>query len=110
MRRDRLDDTEVSSWLSAHPTWHHVDQRLVTSLRFDGFEAAFAFMAAVAVHAEALDHHPDWSNSYDRVDIALTTHDRGGLTSFDLALAERIDGCAEAAGAQSVPPRSGVAR
>lgn len=97
MKRDRLEDADIDAWLAAHPSWHRSDDHLVTALRFDGFATAFAFMAAVAAHAEELDHHPDWSNSYDRVEIALTTHDRGGITPFDLALAERIDDCAAAA-------------
>jgi 4a-hydroxytetrahydrobiopterin dehydratase len=59
--------------------------------RFSGFGPAFAFMTEVALRAERLDHHPDWSNSYNRVHIVLTTHDTGGVTEFDFALAALAD-------------------
>jgi 4a-hydroxytetrahydrobiopterin dehydratase len=59
--------------------------------RFKDFSEAFGFMARVALCAEAAGHHPEWSNVYDRVTITLTTHDAGGLTDKDMALAEAID-------------------
>lgn len=59
--------------------------------RFSGFSEAFAFMTRVALLAEAANHHPEWSNVYSRVSIRLTTHDAGGLTAKDAALAEAID-------------------
>ena len=62
---------------------------------FAGFSEAFAFMAGVAVRAEAMDHHPEWSNVYNRVDILLTTHDAGGVTQKDIDLATVIDKLAE---------------
>ena len=58
---------------------------------FRDFVEAFGFMAKVALVAEKLGHHPDWSNSYRRVTVALTTHDAGGLTELDVRLAERMD-------------------
>jgi 4a-hydroxytetrahydrobiopterin dehydratase len=61
---------------------------------FKDFVEAFGFMASAALVAEKLGHHPDWSNSYRRVAVALTTHDAGGLTALDLALAERMDALA----------------
>jgi len=64
--------------------------------RFSGFVQAFSFMTAVALHAEKLDHHPDWSNVYNRVHIRLSTHDAGGVTEFDLALAEAAEAAASA--------------
>jgi 4a-hydroxytetrahydrobiopterin dehydratase len=57
---------------------------------FKDFAEAFSFMAHVALLAEKADHHPDWSNSYNKVDITLSTHDSGGLTKKDIALAEAI--------------------
>ncbi len=59
--------------------------------RFADFAEAFAFMTRVALAAERLDHHPDWTNSYNRVAVRLTTHDAGGLTERDLLLARAID-------------------
>lgn len=58
---------------------------------FKNFSEAFAFMTRVALAAEAADHHPDWSNSYNKVTIALSTHSAGGLTERDIALATKID-------------------
>lgn len=60
------------------------------SFEFKDFAEAFSFMAHVALLAEKADHHPDWSNSYNKVDISLTSHDAGGLTAKDIALAEQI--------------------
>jgi 4a-hydroxytetrahydrobiopterin dehydratase len=59
---------------------------------FRDFNAAFGFMTQVALHAERHDHHPEWSNVYNRVDVRLTTHDAGGLTERDLTLARHCDG------------------
>ncbi|HEX8216316.1 MAG TPA: 4a-hydroxytetrahydrobiopterin dehydratase, partial [Allosphingosinicella sp.] len=62
--------------------------------RFRDFSEAFGFMTRVAIEAEKADHHPDWSNSWNKVEIALTSHDAGGLTARDAALAARIDAIA----------------
>jgi 4a-hydroxytetrahydrobiopterin dehydratase len=67
-------------------------------LRFTNFSVAFAFMTRVAMAAEALNHHPEWSNVYNRVSITLTTHDAGGLTELDTRLAATVDALAREAG------------
>ena len=73
--------------------WTHTDDRLSRTFTFADFRRAFAFMTEVAFAAEAANHHPDWSNVYNRVTIALTTHDAGNtVTDKDRALAENIDG------------------
>jgi 4a-hydroxytetrahydrobiopterin dehydratase len=59
--------------------------------RFHDFNAAFGFMARVALHAEKYDHHPEWLNVYNRVDVTLATHDAGGVTDKDVALAHFMD-------------------
>ncbi|MBB6123295.1 4a-hydroxytetrahydrobiopterin dehydratase [Sphingobium subterraneum] len=69
----------------------HDPDAITRSFSFANFAEAFSFMTRVAFHAEALDHHPDWSNSYNRVVITLTTHDAGGLTEKDIELAKLID-------------------
>ncbi len=69
------------------------------SLRFADFNAAFGFMTRVALMADKLDHHPEWSNVYNRVEVLLTTHDAGGVTELDLTLARFIDEAAAALGA-----------
>ena len=71
--------------------WELVDGRLHRELAFAGFAAAFAFMTRVAFAAEKLDHHPDWSNSWNRVVIDLVSHDADGITDRDLTLAEQIN-------------------
>lgn len=65
-------------------------KKLTRSLKFKDFSEAFGFMARVALLAEKAGHHPDWSNSYNKVDITLSTHDAGGLTQKDVDLAEKI--------------------
>lgn len=98
----KLNPQERSSFLAAHPAWSEVAHRdaVMRSLRFADFNSAFAFMTAVALAAEKANHHPEWSNVYNRVDIVLTTHDVGGLSDRDVALADFIDKAALAAGAR----------
>lgn len=67
---------------------------LERSYRFKDFAEAFAFLTRVAMHAEKVDHHPEFTNIWNRVDFRLTTHDAGGVTDRDLKLAEAIDGIA----------------
>ena len=73
--------------------WQHDDQRDAISKRykFADFNAAFGFMTRVALVAEKMDHHPEWANVYNRVDVTLTTHDAGGLTELDVKLAQKMD-------------------
>jgi 4a-hydroxytetrahydrobiopterin dehydratase len=71
---------------------------------FGDFSRAFGFMSRVAMQAEKLDHHPEWSNVYSKVDILLTTHDAGGVTELDLQMARFIDAVALQCGAVD-PPR-----
>jgi len=71
--------------------WRHEDNALRREFTFTNFKEAFAFMTAIADMAEAADHHPDWSNSYNTVTIALTSHDKGCITQRDSSLAEQIN-------------------
>lgn len=73
--------------------WDHLEGRdaIHRSFRFSDFNEAFAFMTRIARIAEDMDHHPEWCNVYNRVDITLTTHDTGGVTAKDLALAMAIN-------------------
>ena len=79
--------------LASLPDWRAAEGRdaLIRSFRFRDFNAAFGFMARVALLAEKLDHHPEWSNVYDRVEVLLTTHDAGGVTELDVRLARFMD-------------------
>ena len=80
------------------PGWTHNDGKLVQTFTFANFSEAFAFMTRVALLADKLDHHPEWSNVYNRVDILLTTHDAGGLTARDIDMARFIDRAAAETG------------
>lgn len=77
--------------------WKAVDGRdaIAKSFKFEDFNAAFGFMTRVALKADRMDHHPEWSNVYNKVDVVLTTHDAGGVTDKDVDLATFMD---EAAG------------
>ena len=91
-----LSSAQLAALATDLPAWQLVDGKLQRELRFRDFAAAFGFMAQVALIAEALGHHPEWSNVWNRVTIALTTHDLGGLSDLDVALAQRIDAVAVA--------------
>ena len=71
--------------------WRHEGNALRREFTFENFAEAFAFMTSVADMAETADHHPDWSNSYNKVAIALTSHDKGRVTQRDSSLAEQIN-------------------
>ena len=92
----KLDDGERASLLAAHPGWRHDPERdaLVRDFIFADFSAAFGFMTRVAMLAEVQDHHPEWSNVYNRVTILLTTHDANGLSVRDAKMAGAIDAIA----------------
>ena len=79
--------------------WTIGEDRVHAEFRFPDFVQAFGFMSSVALLAEKLDHHPEWSNVYGTVRIELTTHDSGGVTELDLQLAAQISGIERAQGA-----------
>lgn len=89
----RLTDQERNAALAGLPGWRRRGDRLAIerSFHFADFSEAFAFMVRVALLAEKADHHPEWSNVWNKVEIALTTHDAGGLSQRDIALAEAIE-------------------
>ena len=89
-RPAKLPPHEVERALASLPGWALADGKLHREFRFADFSAAFGFMTRVALAAEAHDHHPDWSNAFDRVVVDLVTHDAGGVTEKDVALARRI--------------------
>jgi 4a-hydroxytetrahydrobiopterin dehydratase len=75
--------------------WEELDGKLHREFAFKDFSQAFAFMARVALAAEKVDHHPDWSNSWNKVVIDLVSHDKGGITDRDTTLATTINGLLE---------------
>jgi 4a-hydroxytetrahydrobiopterin dehydratase len=88
--RQRAYDPHVS--VAAPPGWEIVDGKLHREFTFKNFSEAWAFMTRVALLAETANHHPDWSNSWNKVVIDLVTHDAGGITDNDTGLAEKING------------------
>lgn len=88
---DLLTPDELARRLAELPDWAVVDGKLHREIVLEDFASAFALMAEVAIWAEKLNHHPEWSNVYNRVTIDLVTHDAGGLTDLDLQLATRVD-------------------
>lgn len=90
----RLTDSEIQSRMSGLPDWQLRDGALERKLKFENFVQAFGFMASVALVAERMGHHPEWSNVYDTVTIRLTTHDAGGVSEHDFALAKEISSLA----------------
>lgn len=88
---EKLDAAARAGLAAELPEWTLDGEHLKRSFRFRDFNAAWGFMARVALLAEAQDHHPEWFNVWNRVDIALTTHDAGGLSARDVRLARAID-------------------
>ncbi|MBB3897405.1 4a-hydroxytetrahydrobiopterin dehydratase [Roseococcus suduntuyensis] len=90
---EKLDAAARAGLAAELPQWRLVEGRdaITRAFRFQDFSAAWGFMARVALLAEAQDHHPEWSNVYNRVEITLTTHDAGGLSARDVKLARSID-------------------
>ena len=88
-----LTDEQRAEALATIPDWRLSDDAsgISRSMRFVDFVEAFGFMSKVALLAERADHHPEWSNVYNRVDIRLTTHDANGLSARDISLAQEID-------------------
>lgn len=96
-----LNETERETAFKELPGWSQVENRdaITRTIRFKDFNAAWGFMNRVALAAERMDHHPEWFNVWNRVDIVLSTHDAGGLTRRDIDLAKRIDAFANDAAA-----------
>jgi 4a-hydroxytetrahydrobiopterin dehydratase len=92
----RLTGTARNDALAGLDGWAELPDRdaIAKSYKVADFNAAFAFMARVALKAEKMDHHPEWFNVYNKIDVVLSTHDAGGLTMRDIELAKFMDGVA----------------
>lgn len=90
--RIKLDEPAIQSRIKKLNNWQWRNGRLYKECQFPNFVKAFGFMSSVALLAESLNHHPNWSNAYNKVTIELFTHDVDGITDFDFVLAEKIDG------------------
>lgn len=91
----RLDPAEITAALADLPGWQLVDGKLARRFALADFVEAMDFMARAAVWAQRMNHHPDWSNAYNVVRVELQTHDVGGITSADVALARKMTDLAE---------------
>ena len=87
----KLDDAQIAAQLPQIPEWQLRDGKLYRQFKFSDFNAAFGFMTRIALLAEKQDHHPEWFNVYDTVEISLTTYDAGGISTRDFKLATAID-------------------
>ncbi len=90
----KLDANSRAAALRELPGWREVEGRdaITRSYTFKDFNAAFGFMSRVALLAEKMDHHPEWFNVYNKVDVTLSTHDAGGITDNDIRMAKAMDG------------------
>ena len=93
---EKLTPENRKTALGKLPEWRYAAERdaITRAFKFGDFSEAFAFMTRVALAAEKMDHHPEWSNVYNRVEIALSTHDAGGVSERDIALATIVDAIA----------------
>ncbi|OYR19881.1 4a-hydroxytetrahydrobiopterin dehydratase [Brucella thiophenivorans] len=96
MARNRLSEEELKQALSELDGWQKVNNReaISKSFKFKDFNAAFGFMTRAALHAEKLDHHPEWFNVYNRVDVTLSTHSENCITELDIKLAKKMNAIA----------------
>ncbi|MEM7765251.1 MAG: 4a-hydroxytetrahydrobiopterin dehydratase [Pseudomonadota bacterium] len=86
-----LDQAALDAALKTLDGWTITDDKLTRKFEFADFNEAFGFMTRVALVADAMNHHPEWFNVYNRVEVALTTHDAGGLTELDTTLAGKMN-------------------
>ena len=87
----KLSGDELDEIVRNMKGWELKDEKLQKSFKFTNFVEAFGFMTRIALEAERMNHHPEWSNVYNNVTIKLSTHDAGGITDYDIKLAEIID-------------------
>lgn len=90
-RRKLLPEADIQARLAEVPGWTRQGDAIARSWEFEDFPAALAFINRVGALAEEANHHPDIANSWNKVTLSLTTHDKGGLTDLDFELAKRID-------------------
>lgn len=91
MKRTLLTEDQLKQAVDKLEGWKIVRGKLHKEYRFGSFAKAFGFMTSVAISAEAMNHHPEWFNVYDTVRVDLVTHDLSGISTFDIALAQKID-------------------
>jgi 4a-hydroxytetrahydrobiopterin dehydratase len=87
----KLSESEIKDALSKLAGWKLLNDKLNITLRFENFIQAFSFMTSIALEAEKMNHHPEWSNVYNQVEISLITHDLNGISTYDIKLAGIIN-------------------
>jgi|TARA_R110000751_G_scaffold77889_2_gene156990 4a-hydroxytetrahydrobiopterin dehydratase len=92
---ERFTDQQIADYLGQLDGWEYVDGAIETTFEFKNFKEAFSVMTRIAFECEALNHHPDWSNVYNTLNIRLNTHDANGVTEKDFELARIIEGIIE---------------
>lgn len=90
---DKLQEAERKAALAELPEWSEIEERdaIRRSFRFRNFNEAWGFMSRIALTAEKMDHHPEWFNVYNRIEVTLSTHSAGGVTELDIKLAKAMD-------------------
>tara|TARA_Y100001968_G_scaffold84158_1_gene75238 strand:- start:874 stop:1161 length:288 start_codon:yes stop_codon:yes gene_type:complete len=86
-----IKQTQLNNFIEKNPSWIVDNKTIKKEFEFENFIDAFGFMSKVALLSEKMNHHPNWQNTYNKVTIELTTHDKGGITTNDTKLAESID-------------------
>ena len=86
-----IDKNQLDFFIEKYPSWKIDNKAIKKEFKFANFIDAFGFMSKVALLSEKMNHHPNWQNTYNKVKIELTTHDKGGITTNDIKLAESID-------------------
>ncbi|MEM7092831.1 MAG: 4a-hydroxytetrahydrobiopterin dehydratase [Actinomycetota bacterium] len=90
-RPQLLNEEDLAALVADHPEWEHDGDYMRRTFVFADFGEAWAFMSRVALVSEKLDHHPEWSNVWNRVEVAITTHDAGGLSDLDRRFVAALD-------------------
>ena len=86
-----IEKNQLDNFIEKNPSWIIDNKKIKKEFKFNNFIDAFGFICKVALLSEKMDHHPNWQNTYNKVKIELTTHDKGGITTNDINLAESID-------------------
>ena len=95
MARYKVNDDELTAALATLPDWEIKDGKLHKTYKFDSFAQAIGWMVSVGIHADKMDHHPEWSNVYSKVEVDLVTHDMdNSISNLDLELARQMDALA----------------
>ena len=94
MNREPLSNNEIEEKIKNLRGWEFAGEKLKKNFEFNDFVEAFGFMTKIALEAEKMDHHPEWFNVYNRVNVELATHDPKGISMLDIALAAKMNGIA----------------